>query len=180
MTSLGTDFEKRVEEPAAKNFVVRKVLSNRTKCKEPSGMRSSAKSAWEVIQKLSSDKQQSTFFASLEIPWGFLSQAVLRWLSGGLCHTRKCQFGNFAWEKVWFCDCLTDVCMRNLRQKAEKGKKASTNSCTWFPQASCFEKMSHVCQKYGGACTTWYSVYKRYKNGMRYWSPAQSRKVQRN
>ena len=45
MMSLGTDFEKRVEEPAAKNFVVRKVLSNRTKCKEPSGMRSSAKSA---------------------------------------------------------------------------------------------------------------------------------------
>ncbi len=42
-------------------------------------------------------------FASLEIPWGFLSWAVLCWLSGGLCHARKWQLGNFAWEKkVWF------------------------------------------------------------------------------
>jgi hypothetical protein len=23
--------------------------------------------------------------------------------------------------------------------------------------------MRHVCQKYGGACTTWYSEYQRYK-----------------
>ncbi len=42
-------------------------------------------------------------FMSLEIPWGFLSRAVLRWLSGGSCHTRKCQFKNIIWEeKVWF------------------------------------------------------------------------------
>ncbi len=42
-------------------------------------------------------------FANLEIPCGFLSQAVLYRLSRGLCHARKCQFGNFAWEeKVWF------------------------------------------------------------------------------
>ncbi len=42
-------------------------------------------------------------FASLEILWGFLSQAVMHWLSGGLCHVRKCQFGNLAWEEtVWF------------------------------------------------------------------------------
>ncbi len=31
-------------------------------------------------------------FTSLEIPLGFLSWAVLHWLSGGLCHARKCQF----------------------------------------------------------------------------------------
>jgi hypothetical protein len=31
-------------------------------------------------------------FRSLEIPWGFLAQAVLHWVSGGLCHARKCQF----------------------------------------------------------------------------------------
>ncbi len=41
-------------------------------------------------------------FMSLEI-LGFLSRAVLRWLSGGLCHTRKCHFKNILWEeKVWF------------------------------------------------------------------------------
>jgi hypothetical protein len=43
------------------------------------------------------------WFMSLEIPWRFLAQAVLRWLSGGLCHARKCQFKNFTREeKVWF------------------------------------------------------------------------------
>ncbi len=42
-------------------------------------------------------------FTSLEIPLGFLSRAVLCWLSGGLCYARKCQFKNIIWEeKVWF------------------------------------------------------------------------------
>ncbi len=42
-------------------------------------------------------------FTSLIIPWGFLAWAVLCWLSGGLCHTRKCQFKDITWEeKVWF------------------------------------------------------------------------------
>ncbi len=42
-------------------------------------------------------------FMSLEIPWGFLAWAVLCWLSGGLCHARKCQFEDIMWEeKVWF------------------------------------------------------------------------------
>ncbi len=46
---------------------------------------------------------QPSLFMSSEISWGFLPQAVLRWLSGGFCHMRKCLFGNFAWEeKVWF------------------------------------------------------------------------------
>ncbi len=43
------------------------------------------------------------WFTSLEIPWGFLAQAVLRWLSRGLCHRRKCQFEDIMWEeKIWF------------------------------------------------------------------------------
>ncbi len=58
-------------------------------------------------EKLSRSCRQTSnnqpLFASLEILWGFLSQAVLHWLSGGSCHARKCQFGNLAWEeKVWF------------------------------------------------------------------------------
>jgi hypothetical protein len=56
-----------------------------------------------------------------------------------------------------------DVRIRNLRQKVEW--ETGTNSCTRFPQASCFEKTRHVCQKYGGACTTWYSENQRYKKG---------------
>ncbi len=42
-------------------------------------------------------------FTSLEIPWGFLAQAVLHCLSRGLCQAKKCQFEDFMWEeKVWF------------------------------------------------------------------------------
>ncbi len=60
-----------------------------------------------ALEKLSRSCHQTSnnqpWFMSLEIPWGFLSRAVLHWLSGGLCHTRKCQFKNFMWEeKVWF------------------------------------------------------------------------------
>jgi hypothetical protein len=53
--------------------------------------------------------------------------------------------------------------MRNLWQKAKWGKKTGTNSRTRFLQASCFKKRHQVCQKYGGACTTWYSENERYK-----------------
>jgi hypothetical protein len=59
--------------------------------------------------------------------------------------------------------CSMDVCMRNLWQKKEWGKKTGTNSCTRFPRASCFKKTHHVCQKYGGTCTTWYLENQRYK-----------------
>ncbi len=60
-----------------------------------------------VLGKLSRSCHQTSnnqpLYTSLEIPWGFLAQAVLRWLSGGLCHERKCQFEDFIWEeKVWF------------------------------------------------------------------------------
>jgi hypothetical protein len=37
----------------------------------------------------------------------------------------------------------TDVCTRNLRQKAERGKITGSESTTRFPQASCFEKPTH-------------------------------------
>ncbi len=81
----------------------RSALLNWMKCKEPTRTQKRAKSTWGIVQKLSLDKQQSALFTSLEIPWGFLAWAVLRWLSGGLCHARKCQLKDFAWEeKVWF------------------------------------------------------------------------------
>ncbi len=103
------------------------------------------------------------WFMSLEIPWGFLAWAVLCWLSGGLCHGRKCQFEEFCVRrKGMICNRPMDVCMRNLWWKAEWGKKTSTNSCTRFPWASCFEKTRDVCQKYWSACTIWYSKNQRY------------------
>ncbi len=45
-----------------------------------------------------------------------------------------------------------DVCTRNLRQKAERGKITGSESATRFPQASCFEKpMRSVPEMWG--CT---------------------------
>jgi hypothetical protein len=68
MTSLGTDFETHaiwqgyVEDPAAKDFVARKART--------------------IALSKAQGTQQSTLFTSLEIPWGFLTQAVLRSLAG--------------------------------------------------------------------------------------------------
>ncbi len=60
-----------------------------------------------ALGKLSRSCRQTSnnqpWFTSLEIPWGFLAWAVLRWLSRGLCHARQCQFEDFEREeKVWF------------------------------------------------------------------------------
>jgi hypothetical protein len=55
----------------------------------------------------------------------------------------------FARRKGMICVRPTDICMKNLWQKAKRGKKTGTNSNTRFPQASCFKKMHDVCQKYG-------------------------------
>ncbi len=68
MTSLGTDFETHaiwqgyIEDPAAKDFVARNA---------PTIALSKGQGTW-----------QSTLFTSLEIPWGFHTQAVLRSLAG--------------------------------------------------------------------------------------------------
>ncbi len=52
-------------------------------------------------RKLSYDKQQSTLFMSLEIPWGFHTQAVLRSLAG-LMSCKKVSVQGFLWVgKVW-------------------------------------------------------------------------------
>ncbi len=107
-------------------------------------------------------------FMTWEIPWGFLAWAVLLWLSIGLCHARKCQCEEHCMRrKGMICEFQTDVRMRNLWQKVKQ--ETGTNYGTRFPRASCFKKTCHVCQKYGGACSTWYLEYQRYTDGMRNW-----------
>ncbi len=97
-------------------------------------------------------------FTSLDIPLGFLAWAVPRWLSGGLCHTRKCQFEDIRWEeKVWFAIAQQTFAWETFRKRRNRGNNTGTNPCTRFPRASCFEKTCDVCQKYGGACRMWYS-----------------------
>ncbi len=138
------------------------------KCKEPAGTQSGAKSAWEVVRQLSSDKKQSTLFTRSEIPWRFRSQAVLRWLSGGLCHARKCQLEDLDKKKRYDLQSPNGhLHEKPLERKAERGKNAGTNPVTRFPWSSYFEKTRKVCQKHGGACTTWYPEYKRYENGIK-------------
>jgi hypothetical protein len=68
MTFLGTDFETHaiwqgyVEDPAAKDFVARKART--------------------IALSQAQGTRQSTLFTSLEIPWVFHTQAVLRSLAG--------------------------------------------------------------------------------------------------
>jgi hypothetical protein len=85
MTSLGTDFEMHaiwqgyVEEPAAKDFVARNACTIALSKAQGSCHRTS-------------DNQP--FFMSLEIPWGFLTRAVLRSLVG-LVSGKKVELEDF-------------------------------------------------------------------------------------
>ncbi len=171
MTSLGTDFEKRakwqgsVEEPTAKDFVAREVQTikltkvqgtswNVIKCKERQRSRP------EAVVRQATINFYSQFWKSLgdSFPKLYCIDLAEAYVTQDSVSLRI-----YVRKKGMTRDCPIDVGMRNLRQKAERGKNASTNSCTRFPQASCFEKMRLVCQKYGGACMTWYSENQRYE-----------------
>ena len=88
MTFLKTNFEMHaiwqgyVEDPAANDFIVRKAHTI------------PLSKTWGI--------RQSTLFTSLEIPWGFHTQAVLRSLAGLMSH-KKVSVQGFLWvRKVWF------------------------------------------------------------------------------
>jgi hypothetical protein len=74
MTSLGTDFETHaiwqgyIEDPAAKDFIARK--------------------AYTIALSEARGTRQSTLFTSMEIPWGFLTRAVLHSLAGLMSHKK--------------------------------------------------------------------------------------------
>ncbi len=148
--SLGTDFEMHakwwqgsIEEPAAKDFCCEGGLHYQIEQSARNPLK--REQVPRVLGALSRSCHQTSYnqpwFTSLEIPWGFLARAVLRWLSGGLCHARKCQFEDITWEeKGTIPDRPMDVFMRNLWQKAEQGKKTGTNCCTRFPRVSSSRK----------------------------------------
>ncbi len=125
MTTLGTDFEthailqRYVEEPAAKDFIVRKACTIAL---------SKVRGAW-----------QSTLFMSLEIPWGFLTWAILRSLAGLMSHKKVSVWG-FMSKKGIYCIFSMDFCTRNLRWQAESRKITCSESTTRFSWAYCFEK----------------------------------------
>jgi hypothetical protein len=187
MTSIGTDLEKHAkwqgydEEPAAKDFVARKVHTikwnkvqgnswNAIKCKER------RRSHPAAVDRQATINLFSRVWKSL---WDSFPKLYCIDLAEAYVTRESVSSRIFMRRKGMICNRLMDICMRNLRQKAEWGENAGTNFCTRFPRASYFEKTRSVCQKYGGACTTWHSEYERYKNKMRNRSPAQPRKVQR-
>jgi hypothetical protein len=61
-------------------------------------------------------------------------------------------------------DCPTDVCIRNLWQKAERGKITGSESTTMFPRAFSFEKSTRSVPETWGRM---YDVLPRSANGMR-------------
>ncbi len=75
----------------------------------------------------------------------------------------------------------TDVPIRNLQQKAEKGKFTGSEATTRFPRASCFEKpMRSVPEIWGRMYDVlpWSANGRR--NGTRNRIPMQPRKAQTN
>ncbi len=157
--------QRYVEEPTAKDFVARKVRIikltkvhgtswNAIKCKEHLGscpgavIRQATINLDSQVWKSLGDCFPKLFCIDLAEAY-----VTLESVSSRIYVRRK--------GMTW--DCPMDVCMRNLWQKAEWGKNAGTNSCTRFPWASWFKKTCHVWQKYGGACTTWYSKNQRYE-----------------
>ncbi len=85
-------------------------------------------------------------------PLQFQSWAVLRWLCGGLCHARKCQFEDFDKKKYDLQSPNWRLHEKPLQRKAKQGEKADTNSGTRYPQVSYLKKMHDMSQKHRGAC----------------------------
>ncbi len=98
----------------------RSVLSNWTECKEPTWTRTSAKSAWEIVQKLSSDKQQSILIHKFGNPFGIPCPSCTVLTLRRLMSRKKMSVQQFCTRrKGMICDHAMDFCMRNLRRKAE-------------------------------------------------------------
>jgi hypothetical protein len=140
MTSLGTDFETHanwqgfVEEPAAKDFVARKARTialselqgthwNGIKCKERLGNRP------EAVVRQATINLNSQVWKSLEdsLPELYCVDLAEAYVTQESVSSRI-----YCEKKGMFCVCPMDVCMRNLRQKAERGKKTGTESSTSF------------------------------------------------
>ncbi len=118
---------------------------------------------------------------SLEIPWGFLSQAVLRWLSEGSCHARKCQFKNIMWEeKVWFAVAQWTFARETFGER-RIGEIKPVLILVPGSHKRLALRIHIMCARNTGAHAQWVlGEPKVWENGMRNWIPMQPRRVQRN
>ncbi len=119
-------------------------------------------------EKLSRSCHQTSnnqpLFTSLEIPWGFLSQTVLSWLSGGLCHARKCQFEDLC-EKKRYDSRLPN---RRLHEKPSSEKGGTGKECRYkflyqVPMSVLLQENISCMPEYGGTWTTWCSEKQQYE-----------------
>ncbi len=110
--------------------------------------------------------RQSTLFRSLEIPWGFHTQAVLRSFAG-LMSCKKVSVQGFLWvRKVSFAFAQWRFAPETFGKRRKK---------------SCFEKPTHYVPEIWGRM---YDVPARSakgtRNGTRNWIPMQPRKARWN
>ncbi len=148
MTSLGTDFEMHaiwqgyIEDSTAKDFVARKVRT--------------------IALSKAQGTQQLTLFTTLEIPWGFYTQAVLHSLAG-LMSRKKVSVWGFLWvRKVWFAYAQWMFVPKTF------GKRR---------KASCFKKpMCSVPEIWGRMYDILPCSAKGMRNRTRNWIPVQPRK----
>jgi hypothetical protein len=92
---------------------------------EPAGMQSGAKSTWEVVQKLSSDKQQSTFIHEFGNPLGIPFPGCTTLTYWRLMSRKKVLVREYyVRRKGMIHDCPMDIHMRNLWRMADRGNKS--------------------------------------------------------
>ncbi len=122
------------------------------------------------------------WLTSLEIPWGFLAQALLHWLSGGLCHARKCQLKDIVWEKrVWFAFAQRTFAPETFGERWKGDRQPVLSLVPGSCKCPALRNSRVLCQKHGGARTMYYlGVLKVWENEMRNWIPTQPRKARRN
>ncbi len=167
MMSLGTDFETHaiwqgyVEDPAAKDFVVRK--------------------AHTFALSEARGTQQSTLFTSLEIPWGFRTWAVLRSLAG-LMSRKKVSVWGFLWgRKVWFPFAQRTFAWETFGKRRKGERSPVVKLLPGSYEHNAFRNPHILCQKYWGCM---YNVppwsVKGTRNRTRNQIPMQPRKVQWN
>jgi hypothetical protein len=136
-------------------------------------------------EKLSKSCRQTSnnqpLFTSLEIPWGFLSQAVLRWLSGGLWHARKCQFEDLCEKKRY------DSWSPDGHLHEKPSAKGGTGKECWYKFLYQVPMSIFFWENASCVPEIWRRMYdvvlrepKVWENGMRILIPVQPRKVQRN
>jgi hypothetical protein len=140
MRSLGTDFETHanwqgyVRVPTAMDFVAREVCTivlskvqgtrwKAIKCQERLGIFP------EAVVGQATINLNSRVWKSPEdsLPKLYCIDLVEAYVTQEIVSLRI-----FMRRKGMICVCLTDVCIRNLQQKAELGKKTSTNSNNRF------------------------------------------------